>query len=170
MLTLPTAALLLAAAPLTDAPARFDHAKLIEGQKALIASYAQTREVVSGVYHWATHNVMLDRYLAQQMALDAARSVEATERAFANLTGQLSPAEAEKVARETTAARDLLAKASRLAGELRSEAGRDLPRRTEVRAITGELYEAMALGANFQNAIGTRLGIEHETAGTQRVR
>jgi hypothetical protein len=170
MLTLPAAALLVAAAPLTDALTRFDHAKVIEAHKALTVSYAQTREMVSGVYHWATHNVTLDRYLAQQMALDAGRNVQATEQALVHLLDKLSPGDAERVSRETTTARDLIAKAGRLADRLRSEAGREPPSPTEIRALTGELYGVMALGANTQRAIGAKLGIEHESAPADPMR
>jgi hypothetical protein len=113
---------------------------------------------------------MLDRYLAQQMALDAARNVEATERALTAVTGRLTPEESQPVSREMTTARDLLAKANRLDAQLRAEAGREPPSRTEFRATTAELYGALALAADVQKAVGHQLGIEPETAPKNRIR
>jgi len=71
----------------------------------------------------------------------------------------MTAGESQQVMRETATARDLLAKANRVASQLRAEAGRDRPSRTEFRVLSSELYGTIATAVDLQHAIGSRLGL-----------
>jgi hypothetical protein len=169
MLTAIAAALILAA-PVTETADRFGHSRTNEAQRAMLASFTTTRELVSGTYNWASSSVTLDRYIAQQKALDISKHVRATEAAWTKMVGGLSSTQAGQVKQEATAIRDLFGQAQLTATKLSTEAGAASPNRTEVRHLTSELYGALALAHEHQIAVGKRLGLSSEQASTHRAR
>lgn len=169
MLTAITAALILAT-PVADATDRFGHTRTNEAQRAMLASFTTTRELVSGTYNWASSSVTLDRYIAQQKALDISKSVRATDAAWTKMVGGLSSTQADQVKQEATSIRDLFGQAQLTATKLSNEAGAASPNRTEVRHLTAQLYGALALAHEHQIAVGKRLGLSSEQASTDRAR
>jgi hypothetical protein len=169
MLTAIAAALILAA-PVADAPDRFDHTRTNEAQRAMLASFTTARELVSGTYNWASSSVTLDRYIAQQKALDISKQVRATEAEWTRMAGGLSSAQANQVKQEVTTIRDLLGQAQLSATKLSTEAGAASPNRMEVRHLTAGLYGALALAHEHQIALGKKLGLSSEQATTDRAR
>ncbi len=169
MLTAITAALILAA-PVADAADRFGHTRANDAQRAMLASFTTARELVSGTYNWASSSVTLDRYIAQQKALDISKHVRATGADWTRMAGGLSSAQANQAKQEVSSIRDLFLQAQLSATKLSNEAGAVAPNRTEVRHLTSELYGALALAHEHQIAIGKRLGLNSEQATTDRAR
>lgn len=169
MLTAVTAVLLLVA-PAADATDRFDRTPTPEAQRAMLASFSTTRELVSGLYNWASSRVTLDRYTTQQQALDISKNVRATEGEWARMAEGLPAAKADQVKGEVTAMRDLFAKAQGGATKLSTEAGATTPSTVEVRYLTSEIYGALALAHEHQIAIGKKLGINTEVRTEDRAR
>lgn len=158
MLATLTLAVLLAA-PVADAPVRFDHTRTNEAQRAMLASFTTARELVSGTYNWASSSVTLDRYIAQQKALDISRHVRATEARWTQMVDGLSSAQADQVTHEVATIRDLFGQAQLSATKLSNEAGAASPTPTELRYLTSTLYGALALAHEHQIGIGKRLGL-----------
>lgn len=167
MLALATAALVLAA-PLDEG--RFDRTSLKENQRAALAAHEASLEAVRGYYHWATHSVTLDRYIAQQKAVDIGQRLQASEEAVSRMAGALDAKAQAGVLGETTTLRDGLAKANTQLSRLRAESGAGTPSTTEVRFLTAELYRSLATVQETQVAIGAKLGITPEEHTRDRAR
>jgi septation ring formation regulator EzrA len=168
MLALATTAALLATVPLDSQ--RFDKAKVQEAQREVLATYESGLEAVNGYYHWATHSVRLDRYLAQQKAVDIGNQVQASEAAFSRVTGLLEARTLDGIQGEVTAVRDALTKVNHSLSKLRGESGAAAPNRSEVRFLTAELFRSLTTAQEAQMSIGKKLGITRDDRTGDRAR
>lgn len=167
MLAFATAALLLAGAPETD---RFASTSLEESQRRVLQAWNTGLESVNGYYHWATHSVVLDRYIAQQKAVQVGKDLEAARAAFTEMAGMLTPSARATVTGEVTTVNDALAKADAQLSKLRMESGAASPSRTEARFLTAELYRSLSTIHQAQLAIGQKLGLAPEERTRERAR
>ncbi len=168
-LTAITAALILAT-PVADATDRFGHTRANDAQRAMPASFTTVRDLVSGTYNWASSSVTLDRYIAQQKALDISKHVRAADGEWTRMVSGLSSTQANQVKQEASSIRDLFLQAQLTATKLNNEAGAVAPNRVEVRHLTSELYGALALAHENQIAIGKKLGLSSGQATNDRAR
>jgi len=169
MLTLTTAAALAAAAPVTDNH-RFDRAQIQEAHRAMLASYTSARESASGFYQWATHNVMLDRGLAQRKTTELVTHLNGMQENFTRMTGLLGPEQAGLINGRVTIIQDAFGKAIVAVERLRRESGNTIPDRSEVRLLTSQVYSALALAEEAQRAAGKQLGLMQEETAKARAR
>ncbi len=167
MFAFATAALLLAGAPEID---RFATTSLEESQRRVLRAWNTGLESVNGYYHWATHSVSLDRYIAQQKAVQIGKDLEAAKGAFTEMAGTLTPSARTTVTGEVTTINDALAKADAQLSKLRMESGAASPSRTEVRFLTSELYRSLSTMHEAQLAIGQKLGVTPEERTKERAR
>lgn len=167
MLAVATAVLLLAAPPEND---RFERTSLQEGQRRALAAYNAGLESLNGYYHWATHSVSLDRYIAQQKALQIGKDLEAARSSFTDMAGMLDPTARARVAGEVTTINDGLAKADGQLSKLRTESGAAAPNRTEARFLLAEMYRSLSTVQEAQLAIGQKLGITSAERTRERAR
>jgi hypothetical protein len=165
-----TTAILLAASPVAPAASNDLRTPAPDSHRAVLSAVAATRDAVSSLYHWATHSVSLDRYLAQQQALDVGRGVQSATERFTAMTADLSSDQRSRVLAEVTTIRDALAKAESLAGKLRVEAGAASADPVEVRFLAMELYGTLAGVQEIQQAIGNKLDLPGEAPAENRAR
>lgn len=152
--------LLLAAALLaaTPAPAPAAPANPVErAHKVALNAKTATRDAAGAAYHWATHSVTLDRAAAGAHATELARQVAAADEAFAALTARLTERQARRVAGQLATAREALAHARATVAQLEEEAARPEPSRSEVRALSRELYGTLTVAVEAQQVIGKQL-------------
>ena len=152
--------LLLAAALLTATPAPLPAASanaVERAHKVALDAKTATREAASAAYHWATHSVTLDRAAAGEHAAGLARQVAAADEAFATLSARLTERQARRAAGQLATAREALVHARATVTQLEMEAARPAPSRTEVRALTAELYGTLTVAVEAQQAIGKQL-------------
>ena len=169
MLTAFTAALLLAA-PVTDRDNRFSAMQVDEARRIVLAALDTSLDQVRGLYNWASSSVTLDRYIAQQKALDISRSIRSTEAEWSRMIAAMPAAQAGKVNPEVTTMRDLFAKMQVNATKLSTTAGSAAPDRVDVRLITSDLYRALMLAHDHQMVIGKNLGWNSGQPTTDRAR
>ena len=152
--------LLLAAALLTATPAPLPAAPanpVERAHKVALDAKTATREAAGAAYHWATHSVTLDRAAAGEHAAGLARQVAAADEAFATLSARLTERQARRAAGQLATAREALVHARATVTQLEMEAARPAPSRTEVRALTAELYGTLTVAVEAQQAIGKQL-------------
>jgi len=168
MLALATAAALVTAVSLDNH--RFDKAKVQEAQRAVLAAYDAGLDAVNGYYHWATHSVTIDRFIAQQQVVDIGRQLQASEEAFSSMAGLLEPRALGGITGDVTTVRDALTKANGTLSKLRAESGAATPNRTEVRFLTAEMYRSLMTAQDAQMAIGRKLEIMPQERTGDRAR
>ena len=170
MLTLLTAATLLAAAP-TEAPApRFADTHAAEAHRQVLQGITRGRTQVIGLYNWASGRVTLDRDLTQPQAREIAETVRATAADWTRMADQLPAAQAGLVQAEVASLRDLFTKAGGLAARLTEEAATPAPRRTEVRHLSSGLYGSLAMAEDLQRSLARKLGIPTPAPLSERAR
>jgi len=165
-----TTAIILAASPVAPAASDDLRTPTPDSHRAVLSAVATTRDAVSGLFHWATHSVSLDRYLAQQQALDVGRGVQSAAERFTAMTADLSSDQRSRVLAEVTTIRDALAKAESLVGKLQVEAGAASADPVEVRLLASELYGTLAGMQEIQQAVGNKLGLPGEAPAEIRAR
>ncbi len=170
MLTVLTAATLLATPP-AEAPApRFADTHAAEAHRQVLQGLTRGRTHVIGLYNWASGRVTLDRDLTHPQAREIAEAVRATAADWSRMADQLPAAQAAKVQTEVTSLRDLFTKADGIATRLAEEAATPTPRRTEVRHLSSGLYGTLAMAEELQHTLGRKLGIAAEAPVTGRAR
>lgn len=167
MFAIATAALLVAAAPDND---RFAGTNLQESQRRALAAWDTGLESVNGYYHWATHSVSLDRFIAQQKVVQIGKDLEAARSVFTEMGTALTPSIRTRVSGDVTTINDALAKADAQLSKLRMESGAANPNRTEARFLTSELYRSLSTIKEAQLAIGQKLGLDPEERTRDRSR
>ncbi|MBK6421989.1 MAG: hypothetical protein IPF77_07175 [Gemmatimonadetes bacterium] len=170
MLTLLTAATLLATTP-AEAPApRFADTHATEAHREVLQGLSRGRGQVLGLYNWASSRVTLDHDLTEPQARQVGEAVRATAAAWTRMADKLPAAQAGLVQTEVTFLRDLFTKADGLAARLAEEAATPAPRRTEVRHLSSGLYGSLAMAEDLQHTLARKLGIASEAPSPGRAR
>lgn len=137
----------------------------IDAHRALQTEHVKARSAASELYHLATHSLDLKPELAQQMAEDIGRAVEASAGRLAEVRDGLGPAERSAAAAELQLMSDWQGRAAGAVQALRKEVAKPQPNGREIRLHTSAIYGALASAGDAHEQLMQRLDVQPAGGG-----
>lgn len=164
--------LTLAAAAAAEAPAIDRHAatRQTEAHQALIDHHAQARQAAGALYQFTASRIVADRELAQRMAVDISRGLDAGQLEIGRIADPLTPTQREGASQRLQELRDRQAQAVSHTNELKNELARPRPDGGQIRFLASEIYRSVGLAEDAHEALMRQLNIKLAIHGTARLR